>query len=532
MKKNIITAFLGALLISSCFSDKSNYDYVEINKTTIEPLDHTHTIFADIGILKMEANVNMTMANPDDERFEYLWIAVDRSNTAFRDTIAYGRAIDWQATLPNGNYNLIFRMVDKETGMVEQARPKANPSNPSQTDVQLNISVYHSRGIMLIGDNAQGYAQVQMITMLAGQEEAFYDDLLQFSELPPLTGAIDFFHTGNSSPATIRELWIVTQSGSYFLNRFSLRAQPYFNIFNDKLYFSESTPINVLEIAPKIRSNNGDAGTAGSRIYRCDNGGVYVSYTSIYGDLYDLPGNSTDGTGAFGRARGELLYSLNSYGSCCLWYDRDNECFAKQGSALITAPTKLDDNPGDIFPWKQNGRTYVYGENTFNTDGGSSNGNSFAIMQEIGGNAAENYDYCLYKLYSNGTPAKRGFYVVDKTAAPLFGSATMYAFSSKRSAVFYVAGGKLYAYDYDSAVKRNYEMVLADNNEVTMIKFDVQREPNSDFLYVATYSASTGGTLYKYAIDADLNLVKLKSTPDETWRGLMKVKNMNWRGSE
>ncbi|HBK32342.1 MAG TPA: hypothetical protein DDZ78_12100 [Porphyromonadaceae bacterium] len=98
--------------------------------------------------------------------------------------------------------------------------------------------------------------------------------------------------------------------------------------------------------------------------------------------------------------------------------------------------------------------------------------------------------------------------------------------------MFYVAGGKLYAYNYDPAINKNYEIILADNNEITMAKFDVQREPKSDYLYVATYNASTGGTLYKYSIDPNLNFVRLKSEPEEKWTGLVKIRNMNWRGNE
>src|SRR5699024_10573056 len=98
----------------------------------------------------------------------------------------------------------------------------------------------------------------------------------------------------------------------------------------------------------------------------------------------------------------------------------------------------------DIFPWNQPaGRTLVYAENTRNTDGGSTNGNSFAIMKN-----ADNT--CLiYKFYANGTnPAKRGAYEV-KPMATDFEKADHYAFSSNRSVVFYSVGNKLYAYDYN-----------------------------------------------------------------------------------
>lgn len=523
MKKYLITAFFLSLLLSSCFSDLGNYDYIEINETSIKGLNESYTIFADVGVLHIEPTVDMSLADPDDERFEYLWI-VKGDNLV--DTIGRERIIDWQANIPNGNYSLLFRVIDKESGMIVQAKPDENQGST----VTLNISVYHSRGLMLIGDNKDGFAQAQMITMLPGYDEEFYNDILQYSELPELTGAIDFFHTGNNTPTSAREIWVVTESGSYFLSPLTLKMQTGFNTFNDKLYFPESTRINPLEVAPKIKANNGATGADGNRFIRCGNGGIYISWISYSGDMYDTPVNDITGAGTFGRAKGELLYPLNSYSSL-LWYDQDHECFVKQGHPLLPTPAALTDKSGDVFPWIQNGRTYVYGENTFNTDGGSTNGNSFAIMKESGGNDEGNYDYCIYKMYCNG-PVKRAFYAVDRTEAPLFGEATMYAFSSLRTVVFYVAGGKLYAYNYDSAVNKNYEIELADNNEVTMAKFDVQREPKSDFIYVATYDVSSGGTLYKYSIDPNLNLIKLKNSPEEKWStGLVKTKNLSWRGS-
>ncbi|HBX19189.1 MAG TPA: hypothetical protein DEF88_01900 [Porphyromonadaceae bacterium] len=526
MNKYLITA-LFILLLSACFSDLGNYDYIEINETSIDGLDNSYTIFADVGVLHIEPIINMSIADPNDTRFEYLWV-VKGDNLV--DTISQDRVLNWQANIPNGTYTLSFRIIDKETGMIVQAKPRGNPENSSQTTITLNISVYHSRGIMLIGENKEGYAQAQMITMLPGYDEIFYDNILQYSELPKLTGPIDFFHTGTNNPTSAREIWIITKSGSYFLNRLTLKAQPNFNIFNDKLYFSESTYINPLEIAPKIKANSGATGADGNRFIRCSNGGIYISWISFSGDLYDTPVNDITATGEFGRAKGEMLYPLNSYSSL-LWYDQDHERFVKQGHPLLPTPTALTDKSGDVFPWIQNGRTYIYGENTFNTDGGSTNGNSFAIMKEIHENHERNYDYCIYKMYCNG-PAKRAFYTVDRTEAPLFGTATMYAFSSLRTIVFYVAGGKLYAYNYDPAINKNYEIILADNNEITMAKFDVQREPKSDYLYVATYNASTGGTLYKYSIDPNLNFVRLKSEPEEKWTGLVKIRNMNWRGNE
>lgn len=518
--KKYITLLLPAMLFASCFDDKGNYDYHEINATTIEKLPESYTVFADVGTLSIDPAVSMTLNDPDDPRFEYLWIATGQS-TGSVDTIGRTRKLDWTARLPMQIYALRLRVIDKQTGIVEKAATK------------LTLTAYHTRGLMLIGENAQGKAQAQMITMIAGQSETFYDNILEFSGLPELTGPIDFFHTGTSYVANANALWLVTQSGTYFMNRSTLKAEDHFNVFGDKMYFEPDAPINPVEIAPRIKAADnslGSGGIMGYRFYLCSNGEIYGTWLYLNGDTFDQPINIVQGQSIF--LQGPMLYAHKSYQNCLLLWDRDNNRFVKYGSGIDTQATLLTD-PGDaIFPYDQNevGRTYVYGENTFNADGGAANGNSFAIMRQVEPNGG-NYDYCIYKMYCNAAALRQGFYTVDRTEAPLFGSATSYAFSSKRTVVFYVAAGKLYAYDYDPTVNRNYEIALADAGEVTMAKFDIQREPEQDFLYVATYESGSG-TLAKYAVDADLNSVKLASAPSEKWTGLAKIKNMSWRGGE
>lgn len=521
MKRHIIFVLAGLLLFSSCFEDKGNYNYREVNEITLGALAESYTIAADVGMLNIDPVVKMSLADPDDERFQYLWIA-EYKKTSFLetvhilDTIARTRVINWQADLPVYPYELRLKVIDTETGLT------------AQTLSELILTIYHGRGIMLAGEDEQGYSKAQMLVMMPGEETVFFDDILQYSGLPQLKGAMDFFHTGNTNPENSRAIWIVTEDGTYFVNRTSLKMEDNFYNFGHKMYFEPESEINPIDIAPRLNAANGNTGgyNNGMRYILCADGDVYHSWIATMGDVYDLPVSSINST--YFKAKPPIFVSTKTLGfGTVVCYDGDNERFVSLAMAGSECKV-LADNPGDAFPWNQTTRTYIYGENTLK---GSSNGFSFAIMKETQDDAAREYDYCLYELYATG-PVKRAFYEIKKDQTPLFGSATHYAFSSNRTVMFYVVNGKLYAYDYDPSVYRNYEIALPDDNEVTMIKFDIQREPGSDYLYVATYSASTGGTLYKYAIDADLNMVKLAESPTETWTGLAKIKNMSWRGSE
>ena len=521
MKQYIIFTLFLSLLFSSCYEDLGNYEYHDINELVVTGVSSSYSVSMDVGSLIINPVIQMTQQDPDDPRFEYSWVV--KRGSVVVDTIGHTRNINWRASLPVATYSLFFKVMDRITGITDVV---------SST---LNIVTYHNRGIMLIGENAQGNAQAQMIVMVEGQEEVFYDDILQYSGLPTLQGPINFFHSGNYGTLSnaVKKLWIATESGSYFLNNLTLQAESNYCTFDAFFPFAPSEPLNLVEMAPKISANNGNTGGNGYRYFLCSNGNLYGTYYLLTGDEFDSPLNKLPGPPELIPASGPLLYALITTQTNVLWYDKSNQRFLKLGNPLtMTTSELLVDNVGEIFPWNQNGRTYVYGENTRSTDQGATGGNSFAIMRETTINPDREYDYCIYKLYCGATALKQGFYTINKSEAPLFGTGTQYAFSSTRAVLFYIANGKLYAYDYNPVTNRNYEIALADNNEVTMVMYDHQREPGSEYLYVATYSASTGGTLYKYSLDNDLNTVRLESTPRETWTGTVKLRNMSWRGGE
>ncbi len=135
----------------------------------------------------------------------------------------------------------------------------------------------------------------------------------------------------------------------------------------------------------------------------------------------------------------------------------------------------------------------------------------------------------IYKFYANGTnPAKRNYYMV-KPIATDFAKADHYAFSSKRTVVFYSVGNKLYAYDYNPGNERSYTISNIGNDVVTMIKFDTQIDHLTNSLYVATYNSASKGTLRRFMVGSDPNTVELLLQGNSTWSGLVKIKDINWR---
>lgn len=220
-----------------------------------------------------------------------------------------------------------------------------------------------------------------------------------------------------------------------------------------------------------------------------------------------------------------LFYPIGNM-STIMWYDIEKDRFMNYASfGLAQVSVVPVDNAADIFPWNQaaTGRKLVYGENTRNTDGGSTNGNSFAILKD------NNNTFSIYKFYANSaTPLKRDMYTV-KPIATDFDKASFYAFSSRRTVVFYAVGKKLYAYDYNKGLEKLYEFPDLGTDDITMIKFDTQIDFATNALYIATYNESIKGRLRRFMVGTDPNTVTITPVNRSDWNGLIKIKDMNWR---
>lgn len=512
MKRYFYTiAFLSTLILASCSKDEGNYDYNPINELNIEGVKTEYLVRTGIDTLKIKPKISATMDDSDTARYSYLWILKTGSLTF--DTIGRKRDLQYPVRLNAVPYDLFYRVADSKTGVVWIANSKINVSTP------------FSRGLLIMGEDEQGYAEAEMLSMLT--DTVHVKKLLSSTSLPRLREPVSLVHTGTGDQNYIK-LWAFTKSGSYFLDRATMTGIPA-NNFSRTLYISENIDPESLQpvvLAPQVRIA---AGTTGSTLYRAiitKGGDLFASVPLLMGgDYFNNPVNrlATAQTVRIPAAP-YLLYPINSMSSL-MWYDTQNNRFLNYtsiGSAV--ASTTLTDVAGAVFPWNQPaGRKLVYAENTRNTDGGSTNGNSFAIMKD-----ADNTHH-IYKFYANGTnPAKRAAYVI-KSMATDFDKARCYAFSSNRTVVFYAVGSTLYAYDYNPGFEKIYTFPEIGNDEISMVKFDTQIDHVTNSLYIATYNGSTKGTLRRYRVGTNPNLVDLQLQPKSTWSGMVKVKDINWR---
>lgn len=496
-------------ILGACSKDLGNYDYQEINELTIKDINEEYTLRTGLDTLSINPNIAASMDGNDLTRYTYNWIL--RIDNKVFDTLSRAKDINYPVRLAPGEYAIFYRVLDKMTGV------------SWASNVKLKVVSPYSRGLLIMGEDPEGYAEAEMLSMQS--DTIHVRHMLSGSGLPRLRGPLGMVHTGGSS-AYVR-LWAMTREGSYFLDRASMTAT-LDNHLGRYVFMSDiidPKTLNPVVIAPQIRTATGDIGSTLYRALVTQRGDIFANLPLLMaGDFYNNPVNRvTAAPDELIPAAPYLLYPINGMNNV-MWYDTRYQRFLNYtGIGLSTTSMVLADKDGEAFPWNQPaGRTLVYAENTRNTDGGSNNGNSFALMKD------KDNSYHIYKFYANGTnPAKRDAYTV-KSIATDFDKAEGYAFSSNRSIICYFVGSRLYAYDYNPGFEKIYTFPELGTDAITMIKFDTQIDHLTNSLYIASYKDQKG-ILRRFKVGNNPNIVELQLQDNSTWTDLIKIQSINWR---
>lgn len=517
MKQNVNCTFVVSVficLLVACYDDKGSYNYKDVNEIEVDGLEESYSVIFKKDTLEIIPKLKFTQDSLSLDRYEYEWCAKFYTTSAEDETrkiIGSERNLKYFVELEPGSYRLYLKVRDKQTGLLWM--------NNTTT---LTVRTRTDKGWLLIGEDAGGFANVDMITMAS--DTVVVRNLLQNNGLPVLESPGKIIYTGrvtSSSRKPYERLWIATKNRSYYLDPSTLKGSR-LNTFEPLVYSYLDLPE---QLNPVHVVSQGRAGSASSsRITVCAEGHVFY-ITSFYLDTdYGNPLNRTvDAPNVLFKAFPYIFVSFG-YPSGGIIYDTDNNRFMRFASALNSIA--LLDNNNEVFPWIQpEGRMLIYGENTMDYEGGGY-GNSYALMKDAAG-------YYIYKFYAQGNaPQKWAGYEIKNSLAKDIDKAKLFAFASKRSLLLYVVDKTLYAYDFKKGYEKIYSMEMED--EITMIEFDIVSEYNASCndLYIATYSSTTGGTLQKYVLGTDQNTFELK--PDEhcRWTGLVKVKDMEWKNSK
>lgn len=513
MKKLLAYAQVLVLpLLLACNEDQGNYDYRAINEVTISGIEESYTVIN--GTDRLEISPVITTSLGDDSRLTYEWKVQYNNSPDLNYHAVTGTELDlsWDVNLPfTGEWNLLLRVTDTETGVVTLA-----------TTI-LNVTTRTGSGLLLIGENSEGNSQVDFISM-AGDTLVLKNVMNESSGFDNSGKPVNVCKVGKGSVLG-GYLWVMTDKEGWRVNTstFAMMAGSEFSrnsYIVDDTYVPEGD-FHVVDVFP--HSTPSTTMMSMNNCIAITSNGLLFSGTTGFVD----PMNVLSDEKGISFAKPYLLTGIKSSGATnFIFYDEAHERFLKgtTGGSFATATTsRLTDNPGDAFPWNNQevGRTLQYAQNSSNTDNGARYGMSYALMRD-----KNTGDYYVYKFYVNDF-AKLDCYKPGKVATDL-DKATAHVFSSQRTALYYTVGSKLYGLDYN---KGNEKVTLIKDfgDEITMMEVDDIKEFDSDFIYVATYNPTTGGTLTKFKQGTNPDKLELEEVPNGKWTGLSKIKGMTYK---
>ena len=410
-----------------------------------------------------------------------------------------------------GDYVLMFRVTDTETGVVTLA------------SAALEVTTLTGSGLMVIGENLEGNTQVDFISMAT-------DTIVLTNAMNESTG-----FDNNAKPINICKagkgknnywLYVMTDKEAWDVDLKTLNVKAGKEFSNNSYITDEETfpdkDFYVVDFFPHFTPNMFREETR-NNIAVCSNGLLFAGRTGFL-DPINKFGDEKD----VSYAKPYMLASIMYYSPDeFLYYDEVHERFIKGTRGNSWSPSsisRMTDNVGDPFPWNQQevGRTLQYAQNSSNTDNGSTYGNSFALMRD-----KATGDYYIYKMYVRNY-SKLDCYTLGQMATDL-DKAGFHVFSSKRTALYYTVGSKLYGVDYNKGNEKVTLIKDFGSDEITMMKVDEIKEPNNDYIYVATYNSTDGGTLYKMQQGTNPDKLELMEVPNGKWTGLSKVKSMTYK---
>lgn len=513
MKKLLWFLLTGiSMIVVSCYDDKGSYDYHDINEVSIWGWkEGGYNVIYKSDTLKINPRsgeeesqeapvISFTQDEGTPGRYEYEWMVKKddpNENNVKGQILGTSRELSYFVELAPGTYRLWLKVRDLETGVLRSS------------STILTVRNVTDKGFLLLGEDEAGNMDMDMISM--AKDTLVLRKLLKDNGLPSMKNPGRIMYTFAGYAET--QLWVTSDEGGYNVDPTTFQGETD-KTLNALVFTKYPMPEKLIPVDMSAKKRFVSQHSERLMLTKDYAFPVMLYMGEYYGDPVNRMSLSSDNffkpfpfifAGCY-DTRGWILY------------DQTNHCFARISSVLSTTCTRLSDGANDVFPWIQpEGRDCVYGENTMDTDGGSSNGNSMALMSDANG-------FYVYKFYSYGGAAKRSAAIIDMTKATGLRKGLLYSFASQRSLLLYAEGSVLHAYDYQN--QRHYSIDM--ENEITYIGFDFFGD-NYDELVVATYNQENKGMLNRYVLGTNPNTFELNPIPGWSWKGLVKVKDVEYK---
>lgn len=529
----LLPSLLALLLVASCYSDKGNYEYHELERVSIDTTGVG--LLSEYSIMRFDT----LMLDPkvwfegheatDADPLTYTWtIYSAHTGSSYIDTISTQRVLNTSITAAGGNYYVQLVVTNTNDGIRQFFR------------IPVSVSEIFDGGWMVFYERADqpGYSDVALVfnpwTKLNVRYNRYYTNLYESTNGELLPGR----------PIRCLDIAVSLASGNNYVG-----------LCTDQTLVgvSETGLRRALEFGEFFHSAPSTEaptwyGEHGSGVMSGQSSEVLINDNKVYTNTYSFSateGRTTrfgvakfsDGVGTLAPWNAEVPNTLN-YG--VVVYDQTNHCFRHAGYNMA----RLEQfGPQDLttaaFDVNNTGMDFVMGD----WGKGESAGVGLRPYDYIIMRRADDYYLTVSNFATSNASSQNigvGLYPMNELC-PDIQSVTSMTSSHVGSFIYYGAKDKVYTFAYDSKQPASvaWEAPSADE-EVTCVRimkyyhgsvYGYGMVPRYDNLvHIATWNATTQqGHLYEYLINPASGILKTERSYDYPIPG--KVKDMAWKFS-
>ena len=453
MKWYIVLVLWFACGFISCYDDKGNYDYREVDELTITgiPEDAISALYKAENLVlsptvtsKFEGEISA-----DDPNYEFAYYYDKNSSEEYLIASLLDSSkvkdLNIPAEITPGTYTAWFKVKDLRTNVVTSA------------EFKMEIITSTTKGwLVLCEEGVDRKVRVDMIGEV-GSQIVTSKDVLDF--LPESHGAFQLYmesnmvYTGNNPYLNIYteegSFRVYSKGGDFIRTSYGdPRSDEFIRVISDIIAVEDANYSNL------VITTDGDV------YQRRGSNSVYDVKINV-----DVP--LTEPTYKMAPFVG-VCWGTNAYNG--VLYDQTNKKFKYflsyaygmvNGEKYLFDPTEPAPNM-KYFDWKT-GKDMVYMS-------GTAQGNRvYALMKDVSGK------YSIYGITTGQYRASVTQYVArDNIEAPGLSSATCYAFHPTLPFLFYDSGNEVYLYDMSTQSAQRV-VTLGVREKISMLKFNKLR---------------------------------------------------------
>lgn len=483
--KHIIYLFLVVGLFSSCFDDKGNYDYTDINEVTISGFsENIYSVISYIDTLRIEPEIEGTLSSNEND-FEFAWKIIpenlDFSQVEEGEDFIVGQEknLSLPITLKAGKYICFYLVKDKASGVTYKHK------------FELQARTTTSEGWLVLSNNGANDARMDVVMYASEQDIIVARNIWandDFETGKPLNVQFSYHNYTNGT-----QTLMVTEKGTYKLDVLDLHAGDDNNFRWD---FGVS-PDNVQIKASGITHYT-------QPVYRAvidDKGDLYVASFGNYGSIYEYPCNQFNGEPIeMAPFLGiHYVYQWPYTFAPFLMYDATNQQFLtlRKDAAYPSEPDFL----GETLFSAKTGKDFVHGQS-------GKGGLTWAILKDPDSNR---YYYYAFKFLHDEV-FEQVYY--GELTGPGLDQATMFACNNQFPYIFYVSNNKVYQFYVNTPDTPAKEVLSFPGEEIKVIKFNafVAWEAYENWERAREYQLVVGTTVN--GKEEDMGIMRLYEVPN------------------